>query len=201
MDHTLDQALVRTILEHAADYPWRLQGIGLLALRLDDRREYRLHIWDPDSCIGEPPIHDHPYDFTSTVVVGELVNTHYVEDLSGDEYCRERYSSADEDDRRTDTVRLTGSSTTLGPGDRYHQLATELHDSRQSPGTVTIIRCGWRDEAELTVCRRPGAQWVSGRARPATQDEITRITGAALDVFGPAPPSAAPVQSGPGFTG
>ena len=48
MDHTVDQALVRTILEHAADHPWRLQGIGLLALRLDDRREYRLHVWDPD---------------------------------------------------------------------------------------------------------------------------------------------------------
>jgi hypothetical protein len=184
MDHTFGQALVRTILEHAADYPWRLQGIGLLALRLDDRRQHRLHLWDPDSGIGDPPIHDHPYDFTSTVVVGELINTRYVEDRSGNEYCRERYSPGDEDDRRRDAVHLAGTSTVLGPGDRYRQLAGELHDSQQAPGTVTIIRCEWHDRPELTVCLRPGAPWVSGRARPATADEIKRITGAALDRFG-----------------
>jgi len=183
LDHTLDQARVRTILEHAADHPWRLQGIGLLALRLDDRREHRLHVWDPDGCTGDPPIHDHPYDFTSTVVVGELVNTRYAEDPGGDEYRRERYASADEDHRRTDTVRLVGTSTTLVPGDRYHQLAAELHDSHQTPGTVTIIRCSWRARPELTVCRRPGAPWVSGQARPATQEEIKRITSTALDRF------------------
>ena len=185
MDHTLDQAQVRTILEHAADHPWRVQGIGLLALRLDDRREYRLHLWDPDGCDGDPPIHDHPYDFTSTVIVGELTNTRYVEDPAGEQYCRERYAPNDENDRRTDTVHLVGTSTALGPGDHYHQLAGELHDSRQAPGTVTVIRCAWRDRPELTVCLRPGAPWVSGQARPATPDEIERIAAAALDLLGP----------------
>ncbi len=184
MDHTLDQARVRTILEHTADHPWRLQGIGLLALRLDDRRECRLHVWDPEGCVGDPPVHDHPYDFTSTVVVGELINTRYAEDPDGDPYCRDRYAMSDENDRRTDTVRLVGTSTTHLPGDRYHQLAAELHDSRQVPGTVTIIRCSWRDRPELTVCRRPGAPWVSGQARPATPAEIERITTRALDLFG-----------------
>lgn len=186
MDHTLDQAMVRTILEHATDHPWRLQGVGLLALRLDDRREHRLNVWDPDGCIGDPPIHDHPYDFTSTIVVGELVNTRYTGDPSGEEYCRERYAPNDENDRRTDTVRLVATSTALVPGDQYHQLAAELHDSHQAPGTVTIIRCSWRDRPELTVCRRPGAPWVAGQARPATSDEIERITTTALDLFGAA---------------
>jgi len=186
MDHALDQALARTILEHAADYPWRIQSVGLLALRLDNRREYRLHVWDPDGCIGDPPIHDHPYDFTSTVIVGELANTRYVEDPTGAEYCREQYLQNDENDRRTDMVRLVGTSTTLGTGDRYRQLARELHASRQAPGTVTIIRCAWHDRPALTVCLRPGAPWVSGQARPATPDEIKRITAAALDLFGAA---------------
>ena len=192
MDHALDQCLVRTILEHAADYPWRMQGIGLLALRLDDRREHRLHVWDPDGCPGDPPIHDHPYDFSSTVVVGTLTDTRYVEDPTGRLYRRERYVPGAEDDRRRDTVRLAGTSTVLGAGDRYHLLAHELHDSRQAPGTVTIIRCEWRDRPELTVCLRPGAPWVSGQSRAATADEIKRITSAALDLFGTAPelPSA-----------
>ncbi len=193
MDHSLTQALVRTILEHAADHPWRIQGIGLLALRLDDRREHRLHVWDPDAFTGDPPIHDHPYDFTSTVVVGELTNTRYVEAADGDEYRRETYSPGDEDIRRTDTVRLTGSATTHGPGDRYRQLADELHDSRQASGTVTLIRCEWLDRSELTVCLRPDAPWVSGQARDATRDEITRITAAALDRLSEAQAPAAAV--------
>jgi hypothetical protein len=190
MDRPLDQALVRTILEHAADFPWRLQGVGLLALRLDDRREHRLHVWDPDSCIGDPPIHDHPYDFTSTVIAGEMTNTRYVEDPAGTEYCRERYSPKDEHDRRSDHVRLLGASSTFGPGDQYDQLAAELHDSYQAPGTVTIIRCKWRDRPELNVCLRPGAPWVSAQARPATPDEIERITRLALERFAVAPAPA-----------
>lgn len=183
-DHPVQQALVRTILEHPLGHPWRLQGIGLLALRLDGLRRHRLHVWDPDVCEGDPPIHDHPYDFTSTVVVGELANTRYVEDPAGDEYRRERYTPGDERERRTDLVRLVGTSTTIRAGHRYHQVAGELHDSRQTPGTVTIIECRWQDRPELTVCLRPGAPWVSGEARLATPAEITRITGAALDRFG-----------------
>lgn len=183
MVQTFDPAEVRAILEHATDHPWRLQGIGLLALRLDDRRERRLHVWDPDGLDGEPPIHDHPYDFTSTVVVGEIVNTRYVEDPNGNDYVRERYSPGDENDRRRDSVRLLGSSTAFGPGEEYRQLAAELHDSRQVPGTVTVICCEWRDCPELTVCRRPASRWVSGLARPATRDEIERITGPALERF------------------
>ncbi|CAN5459379.1 hypothetical protein BH10ACT3_BH10ACT3_24520 [soil metagenome] len=184
MDHGLDRALVRTILEHASDYPWRLAGIGLLALRLADCREHRLHVWAPDSLGADPPIHDHPYDFTSSVVIGEMTNTRYVEDPAGDEYRRERYSPGAEDGRRSDTVRLVGTSTVFGPGDQYRQLAAELHDSRQAPGTVTIIRCEWHDRPERTVCRPEGAPWVSEHARPATASEVMRITTVALDQFG-----------------
>jgi hypothetical protein len=182
MRHALEQTLVRNILEHAADYSWRMPDIGVLALRLDDRREYRLHVWDPESAVGDPPVHDHPFDFTSTVIAGELVNTRYVEDANGTEFCRERYSPDDEDSRRTDTVRLTGVAATLGPGSCYRQSAHEMHDSRQVPGTVTILRMRHplRSPPELTVCHRPGTPSVSGRARPATPDEVARITSAAL---------------------
>ncbi len=183
MDDPLPRTLVRTVLEHAADYAWTTQDIGLLGLRLDDRREYRLHVWDPGSSVGEPPVHDHPFDFTSTVVAGELVNTRYEEDPFGDEYRRERYSPPDEDLRRTDTVRLSGTATTLRAGDRYSQLAHELHDSRQLPGTVTIMRRTFHEVAELTVCRRGEGTWVSGQSRPAAPEEVARITATALERF------------------
>ena len=84
-----------------------MQDVGLLGLWLDDRRECRLHVWDPDSRVGDPPVHDHPFDFTSTVVVGELVDTRYVEDPDGVEFARHRYRPDDEHDRRIDSVRLT----------------------------------------------------------------------------------------------
>jgi hypothetical protein len=196
MRHTLNEALVRTILEHPADHPWKIQDIGVLGLWLDDRREYRLHVWNPDGAIGEPVVHDHPFDFTSTVIAGELVNTRYVEDPSGAEYCRDRYRTDDEHNRRTDTVRLVGTSEILGPGARYHQVAHELHDSSQVPGTVTVLHMQPHPSAELpelTVCRQPGSPWLSGAARLATGDEVARITAMALAVFD-RPQEAAPAR-------
>jgi hypothetical protein len=179
----LDKVLVRNILEHAHDYPWTLQDFGLLGLRLDDRREYRLHVWAPGPRAESPVIHDHPFDFTSRVVAGELTNSRYVVDPSGVAYLRERYVPPNEDVRRTDFVQLAGTVETYREGDDYAQLAYELHDSHQLPGTVTIIRRTFRDVGELTVCRSEGAPWVSGTARPATVDEVTAITSMALRWF------------------
>jgi hypothetical protein len=184
MDISLDKALLRTILEHAEDYPWVMQEIGLLGLRLDDTREYRLHVWDPSSCVGEPLVHDHPFDFTSTVIAGEMTNTRYEEDPLGTEYRRVRFTPPNEHDRRSDMVRLSGTATTHAAGAQYHQLAHELHDSRQLPGTVTIIRRTFtREASELTVCTRDEAGWIAGQSRPATPAEVKRITAMALELF------------------
>ena len=185
MENALDKVLVRMILEHAQDYAWRIQAIGLLGLRLDDHREYRLHVWDPSYSLEDPPVHDHPFDFTSRIIAGEMTNTRYTEDPSGIEYSRVRYSTADEDARRTDTVRLSGTATTFTEGGRYVQLAHELHGSWQLPGTVTIIRQTPRDVPvpELTVCHLHEARWVSGEARPATPEEVKIFTAKALEWF------------------
>jgi hypothetical protein len=181
--HGLERVLVRNILEHPHDYAWKLQGIGLLGLHLDDRREYRLHVWAPDRSVGVLVIHDHPYDFVSRIVAGELTNIRYEEDSSGVKYLRERYSPPNEEIRTTDFVQLAGKAETYRQGDEYAQLAHELHDSRQLPGTVTIIRQTLRDVRELTVCRPEEAPWVSGMSRPATSGEVEEITAQALTWF------------------
>jgi hypothetical protein len=183
MSVTASKALVFTVLRHAEDFPWRMTDIGLLGLRLDDQREYRLHVWDPTYSVGDPPIHDHPYDFDSEIIVGELTNTRYEEDPAGDEYIRFRYSPAAEDRRRSDTVRLSATATTFTEGGQYRQLAHELHASSQLPGTVTVIRCSWTGVAELTVCGRDEASWRSGQARDATRDEIKAVASKALEWF------------------
>jgi len=181
LSETLSKALVLMLLQHAEDFPWRMQDIGLMGLRLDNRREYRLHVWDPSYCFGESPIHDHPYDFTSTIVAGELTNTRYEEDSAGLEYVRVRYSPSAEDERRSDTVRLSSTATILTEGDQYRHLAHELHASWQKPGTVTAIRCSWVEARELTVCLRDGGSWHSGQSRDATREEIKGFAAKALE--------------------
>jgi hypothetical protein len=181
---TISKTLVRNILEHAHDYPWRISDIGLLGLRLDEQRVFRLHVWYPEA--GPVPgavIHDHPFDFVSSVVAGQLTNTRYHLDASGVEYVRTRYEPGFEDDRTSDTVRLSGTAETYGEGDEYAQQAHELHDSRQLPGTVTVIRQTPTDVRRLTVCQAHDAPWVSGQARPATSDEVKHITATALECW------------------
>ncbi len=182
---SFDKVLVRNILEHALEYPWRYQDIGLLSLRLDEDREYVLHVWAPEMCIGTPPIHDHPFDFVARVIVGELTNARYAEDPSGAKYLRERYSPSNEESRVTDYVQLSAKVETFTEGDQYAQVAEELHDSHQQPGTVTIIRrTAIREVGELTVCRLDEkAAWVSGASRPPTLAEVTDITKRALCWF------------------
>ena len=117
MDNAREQALVRTILEYAEDYPWKMQDFGLLGLWLDEHREHRLHVWDPGSSLADLPVHDHPFDFSSTVVVGEMTNTRYDEDSDGVEYHRVRYLPSNEDERVADTIRLSGAPTTFTAGE------------------------------------------------------------------------------------
>jgi hypothetical protein len=183
MENALQRALILTILQHAEDFAWRMQDVGLMALRLDDRREFRLHVWAPEDDAEEPAIHDHPYDFTSVVVAGELTNTTYEEDLAGEEFVRFRYRPPAEDQRRSDGIRLSATTTTLRAGKEYRQLAHQLHASRQEPGTVTVIRCTWVADPELTVCLRKGNSWRSGYGRDATTQEVKVITARALERF------------------
>lgn len=183
MSERVEKALVLTILRHAEDFSWRMHDIGLMGLRLDDRRQFRLHVWDPTYSVGDPPVHDHPYDFTSKIIVGELTNTRYEEDPAGDEYIRFRYCPGAEDLRRADTVTLSATATTFTAGGQYRQLAHELHASSQPPGTVTVIRCSWVEASELTVCLRDQSSWRSGQARDATRDEIKTLATKALEWF------------------
>jgi len=183
MSETPSKALVLTMLQHAEGFPWRMLDIGLMGLRLDDRREYRLHIWDPSCCLGEPPIHDHPYDFTSTIIAGEMTNVRYEEDPAGDEYVRFRYPLGAEENRRSDGVRLSSTAITFTEGSQYRQLSGELHASWQQPGTVTLIRCSWIAVPELTVCFQDAGSWRSGQGRDATRDEMKSFAAKALEWF------------------
>ncbi len=77
---------------------------------------------------------DHPYDFTSAIIVGELTNTRYVENPAGDEYRRFRYSPPDEEQRRSDTVRLSAAAEVFGEGDGTANLPLSSTPAGNGPG-------------------------------------------------------------------
>jgi hypothetical protein len=100
-----------------------------------------------------------------------MTNSRYEEDPAG----------GAEDQRRSDTVRLSAAAATFTEGGQYRQVAHELHASSQQPGTVTAIRCSWVEAPELTVCLRDEGSWRSGQGRDATREEIKTVAAKALE--------------------
>ena len=69
--------LVKGVLENADRFDWSIQGFGMLRMYLS--KEVRLHIWNPAFEVENvSTIHDHPWDFESEVVCGEIQNQRYV---------------------------------------------------------------------------------------------------------------------------
>ena len=68
-------------------------------------------------------------------------------------------------------------------GESYSQAAHELHSGTPTPGTVTILRMAFKPVSVLTVCQAPGSPWVSGRSRPASASEVSRLTAVALELM------------------
>lgn len=89
-----------------------------------------------------------------------------------------------DDGRVADTVRLPGTSTTIyaenGCGERS---AHQLHDSRQLPGTVSMIRCAFPAYFEEADRLSPNQDWVSGQAWSPTSEEVKKYTFKVLDWF------------------
>ena len=68
--------LVADILEFPERHDWTLQGFGMLRAYLSS--EIRLHVWSAAHRVeGVSDIHNHPWDFESMVVCGNMENTLY----------------------------------------------------------------------------------------------------------------------------
>lgn len=186
------RALVREVLAEGPRLrDWTYQGFGMLRTYLDDEERFRLNVWDPGSAIENVSvIHDHPWDFTSLIVCGELVNHTFRYVRSQPPTCR----AEDEASLRLKAYRSVEIRTGEGGGPMtevqplqlienpartvhapltYRQHHAQLHWTEATPGTVTI------NDRELvtgdgpkvaTVCWSEG-EWVSAEPRPATNDE------------------------------
>ena len=176
------------VLERPLDHSWSLQGFGMLRMYLSP--EVRLHVWDSRyRTTNVSDIHDHPWDFTSTVLWGKMVNMRYFETLgtrytrythhSGQIVCGPNPSVSGPVDIKR--VRLgMDMPCAYEPGFSYTQLAGDLHSSSPVDGTVTICRrtpAFGRSSEHARVYWPLGTDWVSAEPRPATNDEVLDILG------------------------
>lgn len=187
---TTTRDAVRSILEHADQFSWSLQGFGMLRCYLGTDKATRLHVWDDRYTVPNVSvIHDHPWDFESMIISGRVRNIRYAEHLAGLTpthhvqriVCGQGGCALE----RLDNVRLTvRSDRTLVAGDEYTQHADELHESQPSRGAVTLIHRRFRADTERARVLFPvGTEWVSAEPRAATAQEVSDICGYALSVW------------------
>lgn len=180
------KAVVKALLEHATEHTWTLQGFGMLRLHLSD--EVRLNVWDSRYRVRDVSlIHDHPWDFSSLVVVGTLVNHRYIEPsdrTSGRQFHCGTIKPGPGGGLDKKTVRymriIHQGGELYHAGDSYEQTAKEIHKSMPDDGTVTLNIRKRKGADEARVFWELGTEWVSAEPRRAEAHEILDITRAAL---------------------
>lgn len=180
-----DQELVKNILNNYDRYDWSVQGLGMLGTYLS--QELRLHIWHSRYIIPDvTTIHDHPWDFESSIICGAIYNHKFIEvDIekwAGASPYNKMNILCGPDMLVSDTIQqvyLLGYMPRIyGASETYTQQAAEIHKTFFLDGTVTLIKRKFgNDRDHANVFYR--TNFVSATPRPATKDEIyTGITSA-----------------------
>lgn len=176
------QLLLRKILENPSGLDWSIQGFGMLRLYLS--KEIRLHLWNSQFSVpGVSLIHTHPWDFESEVIVGEIENTRYLRDLEGVSHgCAViRCGSGGGILQTLPRVGLrAGPPEYYRAGTRYVQKAEEIHQSKPSDGTVTVVSRKFRPDADHALVFWESGDWVTAEPRQATRVEINTFVATSL---------------------
>ena len=182
------------IIRSASDFDWTLQGFGMFRLYLSEN--VRLHLWDSDFAVPEvSTIHTHPWDFWSEVLVGEIRDVTFTFTPDAEDtrvfgaHKKRRIVCGEGGGLCEDSPVVGGTLTvvedrTYFPGDRYHHIAPEIHDSHPKDGTVTVVsRIFHADTEHADVFWPAEREWVSAEPRPATSDEVNAAASKALKHF------------------
>lgn len=185
-DLTFIKPLVSAVLQDDRR-EWTAQGFGFLRTYFgpaDAPKKFRLNLWNRRFTVPNvSTIHDHPWDLTSLIVAGQLVNM--------------RYCLRDIRSGPRPTVGPTHDFTTIKtgeggglekapvqyceldpyptevyrPGMSYKQHAEEVHETIFADGTVTLNeRIG--DTEHARVFWPYGTDWVDAIPRKATHEEV-----------------------------
>jgi len=194
-NHT--RVLIKKLLELAVSadmdsHGWEVQGLGMLRLRIT--KEVRLHVWHNGLVYSNKPsvIHNHPWDFESTIVVGSLRNVRYTDpDMAalvepnhsiGQILCGPG-GGIIPDSVRKGFLEISQVDE-YKAGERYVQHSNEFHKSVFQNGTVTIVERHFKEDTEhALVAFELNGEWETAEPRPATEEEIHLGCKAALAMF------------------
>lgn len=188
--YNVTRAMVEKILSNAQQMKWTYMGLGLIKLYLNNN--VRLHVWDIRKAVdGVTMMHDHPWDFTSTVIAGCVRQIRYREYTGHDgakyiPFIKGRVECGVGlcPNTAVREVRLIGGEPEIYQhGDSYHQFAHEIHYTQPDIGTVTVVEAAFNPGSDKTasVYWQKDTEFVSaGRTRQATPDEVEHFTRTAL---------------------
>jgi len=185
----IDQVLLRSILRNHKSYEWTFQGFGMIRTYLDDQKRWRLNVWHPKMRThGVSDIHDHPWSFTSHVLVGRIKNIvyhHKPTDLIAPSHHRVVIKTGENKqviEPPTDVGLGVYPDQVILAGGSYFQHRSEIHRTEAEPGTVTLND---RSPATLSYTAQVfypyGTEWVPATPRKATSSEIYLALDTALE--------------------
>lgn len=189
------EAIRSILLDPHSRREWSVQGFGMLRTYIGQGRRFRLNVWHSELAVPNVSlIHDHPWDFESLILAGQLGNRRYVE-RGACECPRHALSSPTHQWKRIQpgenydgthveegvaTLLPAYASETYFPRHVYKQQAKEIHATSYLDGTVTLNDRTPVGEDLARVFWPYGEEWVDAKPRPATREEIDFATNRAL---------------------
>lgn len=193
MNNEITKALVRAMMENPYEFEWTIQGFGMLRMYPDPEHVFRLNIWDERyRTVGVSMVHNHPWHFTSKIIVGvvhqyryQYINSEYER---GEFFHRQVIRTGEGGgpvSRPVDTVELIRQGEEIyEEGEYYSQNAKEVHISLARNGTVTLNKREMVDKESHAYTFWPaGLEWVSAEPRTATREEIEDITRNSIETW------------------
>jgi hypothetical protein len=182
----ITRAAIKTIIAHAPDFDWSLQGFGMFRLYLS--REVRLHVWSHRHATERvSTIHTHPWHFRSTVISGDITDRLYRDRGVAGNWNRQKIICGQGGCAvsEPDSVHLLVlQEITVRDGESYSLTADAIHESKPSDGCVTVIERQFLADTEHAYVFYPrGEKWVSAEPRPARQSEVEEMRELALSVW------------------
>lgn len=182
--------VVENVMRHPGEFDWSTQGLGMLRVYL--RPDVRLHVWDRSLLVpGASPLHSHPWNFTSTIIAGRLINRRYKSFQSASETFQEFNcvriqcgENAHVEGEPTAVKLVQQADEHWVQGSTYRQTAEEIHWSLPEDGTVTICEREFKqDRDHALVFWRGKGGWVDAKPRRAEILEVLNVCNRSLETW------------------
>ena len=141
----LERTITEPIGQHWSERVFAMQKLGVLRFQVptDEHPDRALHLWNRDlKDRSASDIHSHPFDFSSIVLAGRIVNTQYeaVGRFKGPYFgwVIRPGPNVTVTDRKQYAL-LLHDVDTIFAGSSYRMDASEIHHTAFEDGTVTVV--------------------------------------------------------------